>query len=474
MTFSKRPQMPTLQAEGMRGQQLVITPDEDASATLVTLWASWCNPCLVELGQLTDHYPRIKEAGVRIIALSADSIQPSAGTTIAESKMRARQLNDQLQMPFTAGFAPPELLQQLGEAKSRALYKERPLPLPCSFLLDRDGRWAAFYSGPTDVRQLLDDVALLDATLEERDAVTFPAPGRFVFRSTGVNPISLVDAYLEGEYFADARRELREMLGRVSGDLGALPEEKRLAISKTRLEIYRRLISAEVGTGEMQSAERICRDALTMADDPTPFRLELAQVLVRRGQLDSAEAEFAKVVQAMHDKQQAHLAVGTRWIELGFPARAADSLKQALQTGPDSPAIRFGLASALMKAKSSDESIDYYRSIADSAQAGAWAARAANNLAWFWATTAEKRDRNGEQAVRYAKRACEVTEYANPMYLGTLGSALAETGDFEQAISLTDQALVLAEQQPALRRSLRSRRKLYRSGRPFHMTPTDE
>ena len=69
---------------------------------------------------------------------------------------------------------------------------------------------------------------------------------------------------------------------------------------------------------------------------------------------------------------------------------------------------------------------------------------ALNRLAWILASSAPAEFRDGTEAVRLAQRACELTEYKTPLYLGTLGAAYAEAGRFDEAVAAAAAAHDLA------------------------------
>lgn len=57
-----------------------------------------------------------------------------------------------------------------------------------------------------------------------------------------------------------------------------------------------------------------------------------------------------------------------------------------------------------------------------------------NNLAWLLATAPQSELRDGQKAVEYAERACELTSWKNAYSLGTLAAADAEIGNFTEAV----------------------------------------
>jgi protein O-mannosyl-transferase len=67
-----------------------------------------------------------------------------------------------------------------------------------------------------------------------------------------------------------------------------------------------------------------------------------------------------------------------------------------------------------------------------------------NNLAWLRASCTNAAFRDGPEAVRLATRACELTGYNKPLFIGTLAAAQAEAGDFPSAIVTAERAAALA------------------------------
>ena len=57
-----------------------------------------------------------------------------------------------------------------------------------------------------------------------------------------------------------------------------------------------------------------------------------------------------------------------------------------------------------------------------------------NNLAWLLAICPDPILRNGAEALKQAKKACELTKWEDSHCLGTLAAAYAETGDFDKAV----------------------------------------
>jgi tetratricopeptide (TPR) repeat protein len=99
---------------------------------------------------------------------------------------------------------------------------------------------------------------------------------------------------------------------------------------------------------------------------------------------------------------------------------------------------------------------------------------ALNLAASLLATCPDASVRNGEEAVRLADRAKELTGGKDPAFLDTLSAAYAETGSFAQATEIEERALTLAAQQgdSALATRLKAHLARYASHEPLREAPS--
>ena len=139
----------------------------------------------------------------------------------------------------------------------------------------------------------------------------------------------------------------------------------------------------------------------------------------------------------------------------------------ALETDPKNAERHYSLGSAYARTKDFPAATAQFRV---ALQIKPDHAAAANDLAWILATETNGAVRNVTEAVRWGKRACELTTNQIAGYLDTLGVAYSEAGRFKEAVEVTERAVAsaMASGDGAMARRIESRLELYRAGRAYH------
>lgn len=97
--------------------------------------------------------------------------------------------------------------------------------------------------------------------------------------------------------------------------------------------------------------------------------------------------------------------------------------------------------------------------------------QACNDLAWLLATSSVITVRDGKEAVVLAKKACELDAWKHSASVDTLAAALAEAGDFTEAIKYQKQALSMPDVADKYRAEGQQRLNLYEQGKPYRERP---
>ena len=256
-----------------------------------------------------------------------------------------------------------------------------------------------------------------------------------------------------------------------------------------------------VKQGKFAEAEAKCREALRLAPMHLPAMFCLATALHSQGKLDEAADYYRRILALNPNLFTPHRLLGNILVAQGKPDEAITQLLLALKIRPEDGDTRTVLAMALLAKNRTDEAAAQFREAARLQSTNALAnyhlalihqerkeipaaierfqlalkaqpdwPESLNNLAWILAANPDAKVRNGAEAVKLAERACRLTDYREPLLVGTLAAAYAEAGRFPEAVSSAEKAreLALAAGQKEIAQKNQELLELYRSGRAYH------
>jgi tetratricopeptide (TPR) repeat protein len=185
---------------------------------------------------------------------------------------------------------------------------------------------------------------------------------------------------------------------------------------------------------------------------------------IRRQDYDLAIAEFSEVIQLKPKYAGAYNNRGVSYAHTGDGDKSVADFNEAIRLNPEYVEAYYnrGIAHNLKG--------DWDRAIADYTEAirlNPEYVEACINLAWLLAVCPNPDLRNGKQAVAYATKACERSEWRTPSYLGTLAAACAEKGDFDNAVKWQTKYLDSTLSNDASKKA-RQQLSLYEQKKPYH------
>ena len=384
---------------------------------LLNLWASWCAPCLAELKAFG------AVDGLPIVPINIENLE---GNEVISAK-EAKAILNSAGIEQAGGFADTKLIEELNKVITDRIYRHRNLPLPASFLLDKNRRIRAIYKGKGEVATIVADLEKLsEVNINPKDAAV-PFPGRWSDGIFKKHPIAVASTYREGGYDDDARDYLQRSLAKIGGeDTGG---NLRLA------DIHMRLGDIDRDAGKHESAINHYRQAIAGNPQLMPARIFLTLSLAEAG----------------HSKEALQMVA---------------NLKAA---SPDNPNFL-------------NVEADVHRALGDEAQAAAGyrSVLAINHryipaieaLTSILATSADAGIRDGLAAVKMAEHLGGAPgARANPRILLTIADAYAEAGNFKMALHEAENALkyllLYGDDQKIGR--LQKRIILFKEKKPYHV-----
>ena len=378
---------------------------------LVCLWASWCKPCLAELDEMKQNFAALSLVGVDVVAVNLDAKRGDADAAISS-----------MDLPFAVTFALPELLQSLALLDQEIFYRKHPLSLPQSYLLDTEGKIAIVYKGRVTPTQVVNDAKLLGRSTVDLVDSGLPFAGRRVAKWFSPGRVNVARAYFEGGYIQDAKRELLEELNQPTSQA---EQERALRLK------------SEIAASENDLESQL--DALNRLQQlrPGDLRVQLQQIFVRSSGSNQVDlvTRLEELASSRADQPSDLLMIAQAFGRVGDPARAIPLIESVVAADPKNAEALMSLGIARQITGEKDAAITAYRKVVvvDSERTDAM-----NNLAWLLL------DSDPQQAVGWARKSCQLTDYRHPSYLDTLTLALAQNGDTEQAIQVLRKAIPIA------------------------------
>jgi len=222
-------------------------------------------------------------------------------------------------------------------------------------------------------------------------------------------------------------------------------------------------------------SETLFRHALAVTRDNDIAHANLGVALEQEGKLDEALAEYRAAAKLAPGRYQTHNNLGNLLDKMGQPVQALAEYHEAVRLNPELPSLHDGLGSVLAELGRFSEAMNEFANAARLDPTYPWShfemgktllkqGRDTEAVDQFHAAlridpdnfqilaytahvlaAAENPEiRDGKIALEFATEANALTGGAQPFVLDALGMAWAETGDFTNALAVTQKALDLA------------------------------
>lgn len=204
---------------------------------------------------------------------------------------------------------------------------------------------------------------------------------------------------------------------------------KVIQLEKDFVYAYAGLVDAYKRSGQYDKAIAYCFKTLELKPDFVEIYNQLSICYYEQGMFEEGEKYLTEAIKnnRLYPDVLTHL--GNKLVEKGQILRAFDKYTERLKLEP--------------------ESVD-----------------ALNAVAWLQGASNIKELRNPREALRLAKKACEISEQESPEAMDTLAVAYAANGYFDKAILAAKKAITQADSEgnEAMSERIRKRIELYKNG----------
>lgn len=185
---------------------------------------------------------------------------------------------------------------------------------------------------------------------------------------------------------------------------------------------------------------------------------------LRKDRNDNAISEFSKAIKINPKHADAHHYRGLAYQSTGRYDRAIADFSKAIELNPKDASAYNSRANAwVIKGKYDRSLSDFNKAI----ELDPTDVLAHNSFAWFLATCADSRYRDGKRAVKFAEKALRLEK--NAAFFDTLAAAYAEDNRFDDAIKTQEKAIKLLEKNGMTEALSEFKKHLdsYKTGKPW-------
>ncbi len=288
-------------------------------ALLLHFWAAGAPACGEQLRQLQRGHEMLASRGLCIVGINVNETGEAAA---------ARSLAAKENLSFPTLLATPEITGIYNILYRYLFDRRRDLALPTSFLVDRDGMIVKVYQGSVTAERVLDDVASLPQTSEERTRRALPFAGT-LYEKDGFqrNDFTYGVALFQRGYLEQAAASFQQVVA-------AKPNEP---------EAYYNLGTLYLRKNEFAEARQYLEQTIKLRPNHPEAWNNLGMIAAQQGQADDAIRNFRESLRLRPDYAIALLNLGNVYRRQGNFTEAEKLLKGALALEPENSEVNYNL-----------------------------------------------------------------------------------------------------------------------------------
>ncbi len=299
------------------GKQLDLASMRDSFA-LLAFWSTSAPASLDLLKGLNQTGSSVGARKVRLLAINLDE-------NGAKERARAFATREHISLPLV--FATEEVAGIYNILYRHLFDRRRDLPIPVSFLLDRDGMMIKVYQGLGKVSRLLRDIESAPVNTSQRTFMALPFPGLVVQNTFRRNDFTYGVAMYQHGYFDQAAASFQQVI----------------ATKPDNADAYYNLGTLKLRRNNFDEARQYLEQTLKLQPDYPEAWNNLGMIAGQQGRVDEAIQDFQQSLALRPGYATAYLNLGNIYRRQKAFDKAQESLSRALALEPDDPEVNYSL-----------------------------------------------------------------------------------------------------------------------------------
>ncbi len=313
---------------------------------LLNFWTAKAPLCAGQLRLLHRSSETLSANHLEILAINVDPVADLPA---------ARAFAAQAGLSFPALFATEDVAGVYNIVYRYLYDRRRDLPIPSSFLLDREGMIVKVYQGAIDPRRLMEDVRTVPATAGERLKRALPFAGTVYQDAFQRNDFTYGVAMFQHGYLDQAEESFRQVVAAKPGDPEAYYNLGTLSLRRNDLnqasqylaqalklrpnypEAWNNLGMIDAQQGRPAQAVQNFQQALLLRPGYATALLNLGNLYRRMQDFDKAQASLSRALAAQPDDPEINYSLGMMYAQQNQTGPAAQYLQRAVELRPDYP-----------------------------------------------------------------------------------------------------------------------------------------
>jgi tetratricopeptide (TPR) repeat protein len=290
--------------------------DHQGKFVLLNFWSASDAECIKQLRLFQQSMPALDAASLMPLSLCIDGDNDLSA---------ARSLSEKERFAFPILFGSAQVSGIYNLIYRHLFDRRRDLPLPMSFLLDREGSIVKIYQGPVAADQVLTDLKSIPSTAEERMRKSLPFEGRLE-----------QDAFQRNDFTYGVALYQHGFL-----DQAALSFQQVIAAKPDNADAYYNLGTLKLRQSDFARARQYLEQTLRLKPNYPEAWNNLGMIAAQLGQSDEAITDFQKSLAQRPAYVTALLNLGNVYRRQRDFENAQKCFDQAIRIQPDDAEVNY-------------------------------------------------------------------------------------------------------------------------------------